>query len=202
MIIFKKIFLIFLLLCLSNSFGQFKQIIITSIEKTDRTFDKRGELLLENLTTKNQIIYTVDTINKRLITNEYLIETFYSIWDGNKIIKEKRKRKFKKWKNGISLKEHENILNSLNTNIDSLEKKLTFLHTSHHYLNIYIEVVNQNDSIRYFKTKPFLFLTPWWKKDLTDSVLNPSIDTKIVLLLPEKFVGREELIHSVDKKND
>src|SRR6185295_11734824 len=84
----KLLFILTFSILVANAFGQVTQIVITSIERTDRTFHKKDELFLENRATKNQIIYTIDTWTKKLTTKEYLIETFYSIWDGDTTIKE------------------------------------------------------------------------------------------------------------------
>ncbi|HYV92445.1 MAG TPA: hypothetical protein VE978_11695 [Chitinophagales bacterium] len=190
----KLLFILTFSILVANAFGQVTQIVITSIERTDRTFHKKDELFLENRATKNQIIYTIDTWTKKLTTKEYLIETFYSIWDGDTTIKEQVKLKHKKWKHEISQLEWTNILAALKTNVDSLEKDMTVLHTSHHYLNVFIDVINGKDTVSYSKTKPFEYLTPWWTKEAPGLVLNPSIDTQIATHLPEKFIGRKELI--------
>ena len=59
-------------------------------------------------------------------------------------------------------------------------------------LTIYIEVISENDTVKYYKTKPFEYLTPWFSKEL-GSILNPNIDEQLFIMLPEKFIGREKL---------
>lgn len=93
----------------NRAHGQITQIVITTIEQTDRTFDKKDELFLETRATKNQIIYTIDTLTQKLITKEFLIETYYSVWDGDKTIKEQVRQKHKKWKHEISQSDWKSI---------------------------------------------------------------------------------------------
>lgn len=181
--------LAFLILSI-KTFGQNTQIVITSSVLTDRTFHKKKELLLENCVTKYQIIYTIDTVKKTMTSKEYLIETFRGVWDMDTIIKRQIKQKHKKWKHEIPQSKYESLLVSLNTNIDSLNKDMTLLHTSHHYMNIYIDIINKTDTISYSKTKPFEYLTPWDINKPPYSILNPSIDIQITELLPEEFLGR------------
>lgn len=169
-----------------------KQIIITTIERTDRTFDKKGELFLENNVTKNQISYAYDSVNHTYATDKYLVETYFNIWDGDTIVKERLKTKYKKWSKIIDSSDSEALVNSLNMDIDTLEKDMSVLHTSHHYLTIYLDVISGNDTLNYNKTKPFEYLTPWFSKQ-AGSILNPDIDSQLFLMLPEKFIGREKL---------
>ena len=191
----KGILTILTVFILTNpTYGQVTQIIVTSILQTDRTFHKGDELFLENRATRNQIIFTIDSLTKNLTTKKYLIETFYSIWDGDKAIKEQIKQKHNRWKHEIPRSEWENILSSLKTDVDSLQKNMSILHTSHHYLNIYIDVINGSDTLSYRKTKPFEYLTPWRTDEPPGVVLNPTIDTQIAQHLPKKFIGRKELI--------
>jgi hypothetical protein len=49
----------------NTAFGQTTKLIVTSVVQTDRTLDKRNELFLEYRATKNQIIFTVDTVTKK-----------------------------------------------------------------------------------------------------------------------------------------
>lgn len=179
----------------NNTYGQLTEIVVTSILKTDRTFHKGHELFLENNVTKNEIIYALDTLTKKLTTKSYLIETYYGVWDGDTIIKKKMKRRNKNWRHEISRSEWENILSATKTNIDSLQMDMGILHTSHHYMNIYIDIINNSDTITYSKTKPFEYLTPWRTTEATFLLLNPSIDIQIATHLPEKFIGRRELNH-------
>jgi len=177
---------------LNTAYGQ-TQLVVTSILQTDRTFHKGDELFLENRATKNQVIFTLDTLTKKITTRNYLVETFYSVWDGDTTIKRQIKKRYKRWKHEILKSKWEDILYSLKTDIDTLQKDMNVLHTSHHYLNIYIDVITNNDTVSYSKTKPFEYLTPWFSKQL-GSILNPSIDIQIAEHLPVKFIGREELI--------
>jgi hypothetical protein len=190
----KKLFFIWTcLFTVSPVLGQNpNQIIITVIEQTDWTFNKKDELFLQTTVKKNQIIYNLDTINQQYTTYNYLIENYFNIWDGDTIVKEKLKTKYKKWSNIVDSVQSVDLVNSLTTDIDTLEKDMSMLHTSHHYLTIHIDIVSGNDTINYNKTKPFKHLTPWFS-DKSDIVLNPNIDKQIFLMLPEKFIGREKL---------
>ena len=69
---------------------------------------------------------------------------------------------------------------------------MTIIHTSHHYLNVFIELVQANDTIEYHKTKPFGYFTPWWSNK-NGAVLNPRIDELIYMMLSGKFLRRERL---------
>lgn len=194
--IFSWIFLSFSIILHSQEINaglNLTEIVVTSILKTDRTFDKGRELFLENRVTKNEIIYALDTLTKKLTTRSYLIESYYIVWDDGEIIKKKMKRRNKNWKHEISHSEWENILSATKTNIDSLPMDMGILHTSHHYLNIYIDIINNSDTITFSKTKPFEYLTPWRTKEAPILLLNPSIDIQIATHLPEKFIGRREL---------
>ena len=177
----------------SSLFGQKpNKIVITVIEQTDWTFDKKDKLFLQTNVNKNQIVYTLNAATQSYTTNQYLIEAYYNIWDGDTIVKEKLKTKYKKWSNSIdSLKSNE-LINSINTDVDTLEKDMSVLHTSHHYLTIYIDVISGKDTLNYNKTKPFEYLTPWFSKQV-GSILNPDIDEQLFTMLPEKFIGREKL---------
>ena len=64
------------------------KIIITTIEKTDRTYHKKEKLLLRTDVVKNQVVYTYDSIGRSFNAKEFLTETYYNIWDGNKTVKE------------------------------------------------------------------------------------------------------------------
>jgi len=175
------------------AFGQeSKQIIVTSIERTDRPFEKKDELFLENNVTKHQIVYTLDSATQSYTTNKYLVETYFNIWDGDTIVKEKLNTKYKKCSISIDSLISKGLLNSLKTDIDTLEKDMNILHTSHHYLTIYVDLVTGEDTTNYYKTKPFEYFTPWFS-DKSGSVLNPNIDKQIFLMLPDKFIGREKL---------
>jgi hypothetical protein len=176
----------------NTAFGQTTKLIVTSVVQTDRALDKRNELFLEYRATKNQIIFTVDTVTKKVSSKKYLVETFFSVWNGDTTIKRQMKQRYKNWKHEIPNQKWERILYSLKTDIDTLQKNKTHLHTSHHYLDIQIDLITDNDTISYSKTKPFDYLTPWFSKQLGD-VLNPSIDIQIAEHLPEKFIGRNEL---------
>jgi hypothetical protein len=191
----RLLFLLTVFIVVNNTYGQLTEIVVTSILKTDRTFHKGHELFLENNVTKNEIIYALDTLTKKLTTKSYLIETYYGVWDGDTIIKKKMKRRNKYWRHEISRSEWENILSATKTNIDSLQMDMGILHTSHHYMNIYIDIINNSDTITYSKTKPFEYLTPWRTTEATFLLLNPSIDIQIATHLPEKFIGRRELNH-------
>ena len=175
------------------AFGQKpNQIIITVIEETDQTFNKNDELFLQTYVKKNQIIYNFDSINQQYTTNNYLVETYFNIWNSDTIIEEKFKTNYKKWSNIFDSVKSVDLLNSLKTDIDTLDKDMRMLRTSHHYFTIHIDVVTGNDTINYNKTKPFKYLTPWFSNK-SDIVLNPDIDKQIFLMLPEKFMGREKL---------
>lgn len=169
-----------------------KRIIVTTIERTDRTFHKKDELFLENNVTKNQVIFDYDSVNQSYASDKYLVETYFNIWDGDTIVKEKLKTKHKKWSTRIDSSNSNALVNSLKRDIDTLLKDMSVLHTSHHYLTIYIEVISENDTVKYYKTKPFEYLTPWFSKEL-GSILNPNIDEQLFIMLPEKFIGREKL---------
>lgn len=190
----KKLF--FILTCLMAVFPVFgqkpNQIIITVIEQTDWTFKKKDKLFLQTSVKKNQIKYNLDSINQQYTTNNYLVENYFNIWDGDTIVKEKLKTKFKKWSNSVDSVKSIDLVNSLKTDIDSLDKDMSMLHTSHHYLTIHIDVVAGSDTINYKKIKPFEYLTPWFS-DKNGIVLNHNIDKQIFLMLPEKFIGREKL---------
>jgi hypothetical protein len=192
----KKLFYILTsLIFIQSVYGQQQtQIIITALEKTDRTFHKKDKLFLENCVTKHQIIYVLDTNTQSLKTNKYLIETYFSIWDGDTIVKEKIKTKYKNWNNQVDSIAYIDLITSLQTDIDTLEKNMSMLHTSHHYLNIYIDIINGSDTTRYRKTKPFEYLTPWWTNSPNGAVLNPNIDSQILTLLPKEFLIRKKLI--------
>jgi hypothetical protein len=188
---FLSILIIYVLF--NTAYGQTTKLVVTSVLRTDRTFNKGDELFLENRATKNQIVFTLDTVAKKVSSKKYLVETFYSVWDGDTTIKRQIKQRFKNWKHEISNQKWDSILYCLKTDIVTLPKNKTYLRTSHHYLNIYIDLITGNDTIRYSKTKPFDYLTPWFSKQLGD-ILNPSIDIQIAQHLPEKFIGRDELI--------
>jgi hypothetical protein len=170
---------------------------ITSIEKTDRTLNRKNKLYLENRETKNQITYSFDTLSKTLTTKKYLIETFYSLSDADTTIKTRIKQKQKKWRYKIPEAEFAALIKSLKLDVDSLKKNMTHLHTSHHYLNISINIISNKDTISYTKAKPFEYTTPWHTNAPPYLILNPSIDKQIAQYLPEEFLCREKLMLKV-----
>jgi hypothetical protein len=92
------------------------------------------------------------------------VESYFNIWDGDTIIKEKLKTKYKKWPSSIDSSKSNNLVNSFRSDIDSLENDMSILHTSHHYMTIYIEIISENDTVNYYKTKPFGYLSPWFSE--------------------------------------
>jgi hypothetical protein len=188
---FLSILIIYVLL--NTAYGQTTRLVVTSVLQTDRTFRKGDKLFLENRAIKNQIVFNLDTMTKKVSSKKYLVETLYSVRDRDTTIKRHIKQRYKNWKHEIPNQKWNNMLYSLKTDIDTLQKNMTSLHTSHHYLNITIDLITDNDTISYSKTKPFEYLTPWFSKQLGD-ILNPYIDIQIAEHLPEKFIGRNELI--------
>lgn len=176
----------------SATYGQ-TQLVVTSVLQTERTFQKGDELFLETKTTRNELVFTLDSITKKIAARKYLVETFYSLWDGVNTIKRRSKQRYRKWKHEISKPNWERLLCSLKTNNDTLKMNLTTLHTSHHYLNFYIDIITENDTVSYWKTKPFAYSTPW-NCPKFGFILNPLIDIQIAEHLPLKFIGREKLI--------
>lgn len=168
-------------------------IKINSVEQTDRTFEKNDELFLENRATRHEVIFILDTIDQKLKTDKYLIETYYSVWDGDTTIEEKIVPKYTKWKNEISPTKSKRLLLQLKTDSDILQKDISFLHTSHHYFNIYIDVIQNKDTIHCRKTKPFTYLFPWRISEPEGTILNPKLDHQLYKILPKTFLGRKKL---------
>lgn len=84
------------------------------------------------------------------------------------------------------------LLFALDTNVDSIGQGGTW-HTSHHYLNIFIDVIQNGDTTTFRKTKPFELNTPWLVNEESQTVVNPNIDKIAFNLLPKKFPRRELL---------
>jgi len=176
------------------------KLIITSVLKTDRTFTRIEELLLENRVTKNRVIYIFDSSSQKFVTNKYVVENYFNVSNGDSTM-EKQLTKNKRWKNKFILSDFMKLQNALETNIDTIAKGFT-MHTSHHYLHIYIEIITNGDTLLYSKTKPFEVNTSW-RTNKNASIVNPEIDRQIALLIPNKFLGREKLIlmpSSIKKK--
>ena len=174
-------------------FGQNQtKLVITSILKTDRTFTRNEELLLENRVTKNRVIYIFDSSSQKFVTNKYVVENYFNVSNRDSTMEKRLTKKDKRWKNKFILSDFLKLQNALKTNIDTIETGFT-MHTSHHYLNIYIEIITNGDILLYSKTKPFEFNTPW-RTNKKEKIVNPEIDRQLALLIPNKFLGREKLI--------
>ena len=189
--------LLYFLAFVSFLYAQYPdKIIITTIEKTDRTYHKKEKLLLRTDVVKNQVVYTYDSVGRSFNSKEFLTETYYNIWDGNKTVKDHLKKRYKKWTNSITYPESQDLLRALKTDIDTLPKDLRTLHTSHHYLTIYLDVVLGNDTVNYYKTKPFGYFTPWLKNIsgtalYSESILNPGIDKHLYICFPKNSSGEK-----------
>jgi hypothetical protein len=87
---------------------------------------------------------------------------------------------------------------------DTVKKQRTWLHTSHHYLNILVRIIDENgDTIKLRKTKPFDSTTCWWVSDKKHGftlLRNLEFDLFIHSLLPEGFIARERLLALPRKK--
>ena len=182
-----------LLLVAFQGFSQSEtQVIFTAFEQKDRTFEKGEELFLRNEARKEQVIYHFDSTDQIFRTRKYMIDNYYDIFDGDTTVEQKLNRRYKRWRNEFSLDYFEALQADLALDVDSLEKDLSILHTSHHYLNLYITIIQSGDTSVYRKTKPFEYLNPWFIGHF-NGVLNPEIDRKMLSLLPRRFLGREKL---------
>ncbi len=166
------------------------RIKITTLDFNIDSLHSEKPSFIENRIIKSHITYTVNTKKMRYESNGYTIEDFHCIKDGNSIIKEEHKTKTRKWKNNISIDEFQQFLNALNKNDDNLEKGNSW-HTSHHYQNIFIEIIQNDDTTTYKKMNPFECNTPWLVNQGPQTVLNPAIDKIVFNLLPKKFPRRE-----------
>lgn len=169
------------------------QLIVSSVVKTDRTIQKLGKSLFETKTTRYQIIYNIDSVKESLTAYRYIIENYRSLWNGKKIVKNKKKTKYIKWFQQVDTMVYDKLFSSLYSNSDTSENTSLFERTSHHYQTIYIDVVAGNDTTSYYKSKPFDLLTPWFSEK-KGYIINPEIDRHIYNLLPEKFLGRNLLL--------
>lgn len=174
-----------------------KKLIITSILKTDFTFTRNEELLLDFRAEKNQIIYSFDSATQNFKSYYYLSERYHRI-SGDKIKKERIKRKNRKWKNTLSLNKFRTLCQELETNNDSI-KTGENIHTSHYNFSIYINIIDGFDTIKCSKTQPFEYNTIWLVNEQTE-ICNPNIDKLLADLLPKKFLGNMALIKGSEPK--
>ncbi len=165
------------------------QVVVVGLLKTDRTFHRREELFLETQATRDQVVYAYDSSSKHFAVKEYVSESGYSIWDGERTVKEKHKTRTPRFSNRIPEDRLQQFLVDLATNVDSLPVSDYFLHTSHYYLNVFVSIVADGDTTTWHKSQPFERTTPWHSEKGT--FLNPAIDAFVAALLPKKFVGRE-----------
>lgn len=170
------------------------QLIITSTLTTDWSFDKNGKSFLANQRQLNRVTYSFDSLSKKMATTYYEDNNFYGVWDSDTLIKRKLKKKKRKFSKQLTLHDFGDILIQLLTDIDSLEKDMMYLHTSHYYPNIYIDLIQGSDTLNYHKSQPFGFLLPWTTNQRSGSILNPKIDFMIASLLPKKFLLRAKLL--------
>lgn len=165
------------------------QVIITSFEHQDKSVKARNISLLENTIVKGQIMYTLDVQTKSLQTSNYTIDKYYNLYDGKMIIKEDLKASSKKWKNQTNDSSYQNLLDAISENINSIERGNSW-NASHHYLNIFIDLIQDGDTTTLAKSKPFEFNTAWLVNRGPKTVLNPEIDNIVFNLLPKKFPQR------------
>lgn len=165
------------------------QIIVIGLLKTDRTFHKGEELLLETRVSRDQVIYEYDSSKAQFRVKECVSDRGCNIWDGEHTVKEKRKTRTPHFSNRVPLDEMQQFLADLSTHVDSLPVNDYHLHTSHYYLNVFVEVVIDGDTTTWHKSQPFERATPWHSDKGT--FLNPAIDLFISSLLPKKFIGRD-----------
>ena len=142
------------------------EVIVVGLLKTDRTFNRGEELLLETRASRDQIVYTYDSSSKSFVVKEYVSESGYNIWDGERTVKEKHKIRTPHFSNRLSQAQLQQFLSLLGTKIDSLPKYYGFVHTSHYYLNVYVNVVVNGDTTAWHKSQPFESSTPWQGPDV------------------------------------
>jgi len=167
------------------------QIIVVGLLKTDRTFHRTEELFLETRVARDQIVYAYDSSSKQFVVKEYVRESGYNLWDGEHTVKEKHKTRTPHFSNPIPEHRFQHFLNVLEANVESLPQYYGFLHTSHYYLNVYVNVVVAGDTTTWHKSQPFECSTPWQGPGRT--LLDPAIDAFVVAMLPKRFVGRGSL---------
>lgn len=167
------------------------QVIVVGMLRTDRTYHRGEELFLETRGTRDRMVYSYDSSKAQFGVKEYTRESGYSIWDGERTVKEKRKTRTPRFSNRVPTSQLNQFLVELTTNVDSLPVNDYFLHTSHCYLNVYVSVVIDGDTTTWHKSQPFERTTPWHSDKGT--FLNPAIDAFVVAMLPKKFIGRDVL---------
>lgn len=67
------------------------QVILVGVLQTDRTFHRGEELFLETRVTRDQIVYTYDSNATHFVVKEYISESGFNIWDGERTVKEKHR---------------------------------------------------------------------------------------------------------------
>jgi len=134
----------------------------------------------------NKIIYTYDSLSQKFVSSQYQVSAFEDV--GMDSTKEGTlKRYHKKYTNEFTPEFFKKLKLELNTCVDSLRGGSN-VHTSHHYENFYITIIENGDTIGYVKTKPFAANSPWMPKNA-----NPAVDKMILQLLPNDFLMREKL---------
>ena len=167
------------------------QVIVVGFLQIDRTIERGQDLLLETRTTKDQIIYAYDTAKKHYVVKECVRWSGYDLWDGERTVKQKHRTRTPFFSNRIAPSKFHEFLSDLETNVDSLPKDDVYVHTSHHYLHVFISVVVDQDTTTWRKSQPFERTTSWYVGGRT--ILNPAIDAFLVTMLPKKFIGRTVL---------
>jgi hypothetical protein len=176
------------------------QLIISSWRQTDYTFHRKDDLVLKVNTSINMIVYEFDSVNQTAKTTRYFIgkgNSRSSDADGAPKIREH----YQLWSHRVPANEFKNLLKLFETNVDTLNKTRTMLHTSHYFLKIGVTIIQGSDTSSFMKFQPFEYDTPWYGNN-DASLLNPEIDQQIAALLPPKFVGRDKLLLTSKKLNE
>jgi len=151
----------------------------------------------------NRIIYTYDTLKQKYISSPNRISAFESI--GNDTTdKGILKRYYQNYFNEFSPVFFTNLKRELETDkfikTDTSNVRTLFVHTSHHYADFYVTIIENNDTITYYKSKPFDTDTPWYKDGTL--IVNTTIDKMVMSLLPYDFLQRKSLNPDNTKPDD
>ena len=131
------------------------KLTIRSTERTDWVdYDVEPPAFPERVQA-TRVTYTCPSSSNTCSTRKYVVDDWNSQYGGINPKKDTLVRKIKRWKRSVPRTTVDQLIANLHTNVDSLPVKNLFLHTSHHYLYIHVSLIEQGDTSRWWKSKPF-----------------------------------------------
>ena len=187
------LFTMSLLLNLNLAYSQQSKVTITAVETVDYQVNYKKERCLKTESCVHRMVYFTDSLNPNKVISEYTVTDYYSYYNGDSVVFRKKTLTPRKCFKKISRSGFISLTQNLNNKPDTSGNHFYFAHTSHHYQNIYVEIIQNGDTATYHKSKPFGENIAWHVQTNNTFVLNPEIDWQLATMLPKRFLLREKL---------